>query len=163
MATQTAQLLEDLLLALRASHAHVDLSTAGGTPRVIVDEGAEPPVGPPWVALGLPDDIECEPGEVGLTSWWVSGSFKWVGYVAGTADTPYNRALRAMELASDVITALNNAWRSNGVGGYTIIHKLPRFQVTAGPFVGDSSDDLLSEGIAFGSIRFTIDSETGGI
>lgn len=135
MATSHAALvLTDLLTALRADLGTYDLSTVGGTPRVVIADGPEPPVGPPWLALAAPS-IEVSYDGASLGEYWVKASLLFYGCVAFTAETTENRAFAALDFADEVITAIQNAHRTSS---FTALYALPVLTVTL--------DDVFGEG-----------------
>lgn len=153
MATHIEELYNDLLLALRAAHTYVDLSTSNGTPRVIVDGKAELPTRAPWLVLGPPQDLSVTVDEVGHRHYRVQFKVLWVGYVAAATDSTFDRTLRATELADDVIRAVNTAWTTTN-GTYDFIHLVTELTHRCPTLIGGSSGDGLAVASAEGEIEF---------
>lgn len=152
MATHIEEIYADLLLALRTAHTYVDLSTASGTQRVIIDGYGEMPISPPWLVLGPPEDLFVEVDEIGHRHYRATYKIQWRGVVAAGLDNPYTRTLRAAELADDVIRAVNTAWTTTD-GTYTYIHQCTRISHKVPHISGGSSGEGLTMAEAQGEIE----------
>lgn len=152
MATHIEEIYADLLLALRASHTYVNLSTASGTPRVIVDGHGEMPTSPPWLVLGPPEDLSVEVDEIGHRHYRATYKMQWRGVVAAGLDNPYTRTLRAAELVDDMIRAVNAAWTTTD-GTYDFLHQCTRITHRVPTISGGSSAEGLPLAEAVGEIE----------
>ncbi len=110
MASHASLILADLLTALRADLGVYDLSTVSSTPRVVIADGGHPPVSPPYVLISAPSR---EPSYSGpLTEYHVVYSCEWWGFAGAAAETTESRAMAALDLASEVVAAVQAAHAS---------------------------------------------------
>lgn len=151
MASDVRTLIGEVLVALRADLGDYDLSTTSGTARVVVGEYEEPPTsGAPFIALRY---------ERGRSGYGVSplGQYETaydlvvVCWAPCDLDDPSERALDAMDLAAEVITALQAA-HYDGVT-YPTINGCTRLEVEDIEIYGDGVNLPAGYGVATFTVR----------
>lgn len=110
MAAFLGGLLADMLTALRTDLGAYDLSTVSGTHRVMLAEDGFPvTLAPPFVAIGSPEPVRVDYSDgAPLTQYRVAAEIPIFCFAPATADTPSSRMLAALDLASEVVTALQD-------------------------------------------------------
>lgn len=107
MAAESRTITTALRDALRANHAHYNLSTSGSTAKVLVGEPRldGPPVAAPFVFLGPPSLTWTYESDMG--QYVMQGTHEWAGIVA--SDAPLTSKgeviLDALDLVDDIATA----------------------------------------------------------
>ena len=152
MASHARSVLGDLLTALRASHAHFDLSTSSSTPRVVIGEAMAPPVTAPMVYLSAPRVVS-EYGQAHISAYDVTGTITWIGFVASDSLDAAERVLDALDLADDVATAIEDAHHNSS---YTTLYGLHRLLVTVDDAIGEGQDMPDGYGIVLGTITYRV-------
>lgn len=160
MGAKARDIIGAILTALRVDHSALggtyDLRTSLGQARVVWDDGALFPPVVPFVTLGgLELRTNYEDG-ASLGEYGVRGRMTWFGFVQGDL-TPDDRAFAALDLANDVISAIQRAHAdpNNELG------QLVRCLVSLEDVFGDGSDQLQGYGVAWGMIEFTRTSVLG--
>lgn len=121
MASHARDVLTDLLTALRVDLGTYDLSTVSSTPKVVIADGVDMALTPPFLALAAPA-VEPRYDEANLTEYWVRGTIAWYGCVPFTAETTESRAFAGLDFADEVITAIQTAHRTSS---FTTLYLLP--------------------------------------
>lgn len=142
----------ELLTALRVSGTHYDLSTSGSTPRVLIGEAVAPAVSAPMVYLSAPR-ITSEYGEAQIGAYDVTGTISWVGFIASDSLDPAERALDALDLADDVVTAIEDAHQTSS---NTYLYGLHRLLVTVDDVFGEAQDLPDGYGVVLGQITYRV-------
>jgi hypothetical protein len=158
MAARFRDILTDLYTALRAAHAVYNLSTVNSTPRVRWADGAMDPETTPLVLLG---------GLAARTSYSQAAMgqydnkyrMEWWGFVSAPDLSPEARVLAALDLADDVINALQVAHRTSS---YTTLYQMTELIVSLEDVFGDGDDVPPGFGVAWGVIDITA-TDTAGI
>ena len=150
MASHARLVLTDLLTALRTDLGDYDLSTVNGTPKVVVADGPEPPVGPPWVALAAPA-VEPHYDGGSLDEYRVTGVLQWYACAAFTAETPESRAYAALDLASEVVARVHTAHRTSS---FATLYALPKLLVVLDDVFGEGPGVPPGAGMAQGRILY---------
>lgn len=153
MASHARLVLVDLLTALRAAHTHYDLTTVSGTHKVIIDDGQPPPIAPPWVVLAAPQVKVEHNAETPLTQYRVVGKVQWWAYVAATTESTEARAFAALDLAFDVVKAIQTAHKTPSFTTlFTLSLLEPAIEETE--VVGDASVGGVPYGAARGMLLY---------
>lgn len=158
MSSHMSDVLDALLTVLRASHAHYDLSTSGGTARVDVADGGLPPIGPPFVLIAAPT-VSIEYGQL-LTQYSVSAELEWWGWAPTTDLSTLSRVKAALDLSDDVATAIQNAHHNSPS---TVLASATRLLVQVDDVFGESTIDPPGSGLVHGRIQYTVDFLDRGI
>lgn len=152
MASFARQVMQDVLTALRQTHEHVDLATVDGTQRVVIDAGEPPVLSAPWVVLSPPEIPIGHSAVTPLTQYEEEGTFEWWGFVASDLEDTTERALDALDLANDVVKALQTAHTQPAT--YTALGVC--LELIFGPIKisGAASIDGIPYGVAYGSVTY---------
>ena len=138
MAATVRTLFAELLVALRASHSLYDLRTTDSTYRVLVGEYEVPPTsGQPFVALRF-EDGSSGYGQAPLGQYEPGGAIVVAAWVPCDADDPSERALDAMDLANDCITAIQNA-HAGSPATYPVLTGFHRMEAEGLEVYGDGA------------------------
>jgi hypothetical protein len=107
-------MMTDLFTALRTNLGTFDLSDVGGTSRVAyADAGLERlPTTPPWLLFTAPTPKSTY-GQAAMGDYQLDGRLEWFGYAYTTALDVQTRVNAALQLAHEVITAVENAHASS--------------------------------------------------
>lgn len=157
MAAQFRDILTGIYTALRANHATYDLRTTNDLKRVVWDDGQQFPMFSPLVVLGGLS-IRTTYGSANLGSYDNNGSLEWYGFVSAPDLDPENRMLAAVDLANDVITALQNAHHT---ATNTTIYNTTQLLPTLEDVFGDGYDELSGFGVAWGRVTWQRISQSG--
>lgn len=155
MASHARLLLEELLTALRQEHEHFDLSTVDGTHRVVVDEAEAPVLSGPWVTLSAPHPTVDHSAYTPLTEYQIRGTLEFWAFAPSEEESPEARAFAALDLAHDVVKALQVA--------HTQVETYPNLGACSlllpvGPVevYGDASVAGIAYGLAKGTIAYEV-------
>lgn len=154
-------LLDDIYTVLRVDHATnggtYDLSSDNGTHRVVWGEGFPKAVVPAVLLSGLQLRTAYEEA-ANLGEYAVRGRIEWWGIVGAAGLLPEYRALAAVDLANDVISALQRGHADNANGN---LFQCEEFLVTLEDVFGDAQDMAPGYAVAWGYIDFLRSSVTG--
>lgn len=164
MSANFRNLYAELLDALRQDHTAVggtyDLSTVSGTHRVVWGETSIRHIPPATVLLGgIQGRSTYDAAAMG--QYAVRYTVEWTGLVSTATQTPEDRALSAIDLANDVITATNRAHKPSS--GYTYLPDVTEFLVSLDAIYGDGDDIPATFGVAMGTITMLLVDVTEGI
>lgn len=160
MASYFRSVYTEVLAALRVDHVSLyggsyNLSTVSGTPCVDWGDGGRQVEFSAGGALVLLGGITSKQGYDGATmgEYGVRTKFEWFGFVATDDQSPETRALAAIDLANDLMGALNRA-HANASGTNPVIHDLTEFLCSLDAVYGDGDDIPPGMGVCFGSIEY---------
>ncbi len=156
MASHARLVLTDILIALRADLGDYDLSTVSSTPRVVIADGGHPPVGPPYVLISAPA-VEST-YDAPLTEYHVIGTMEWFAFAAATAETTESRAFAALDLADEIMTAIQNAHHTSS---FTALYALTVLRVWTTDVFSDGPDVPAGMAYVKGVIRYETDLSRG--
>jgi hypothetical protein len=162
MAANLRNIVADLFTALRVDHTltggSYDLSTSSGTPKVLwADEGLLVDRAPLVVIGGLSVETSYDDG-ASLGEYTNTGRLEWWAFVAVNSVAAEDRALAAVDLANDIITAVQNAHQDPS---YTYLYTVTKLLVTLEDVFGDALDAPATMAAARGRIDFVTTSVRG--
>lgn len=158
MASKARLVLIDLLTALRTAHFHYDLTTDSSTVRVVIADGGHPPVRPPYVLLTAPRMKSAYEGAP-LTEYHRTWEMEWWAFAPCTVDTTENRAYGGLDIADDVVTAIENAHHNPS---FTALYELTTLLVSYDDVFADGLDEPVGSAQVHGTIEFSTTLTRGG-
>lgn len=148
--------LTELLTVLRTDLGTYDLSTTSSTPRVVIADGGPPRCTPPYVLVAAP--VLRSSYDADLSEYMVRGEIEWWGYVAPTASDPESRTFAALDLASEIVAAIETAHASPS---RTTLHPLVTLLPELVEVFGDGPEVPPGMGIAHGILTYSAVRATG--
>jgi hypothetical protein len=142
--------LAELLTVLRADLGTYDLSTVTGTPRVVIADGGPPQCAPPYVLIAAP--VLRSTYDANLAEYLVRGEIEWWGYVAPTTSDTEARTYAALDLASEVVSAIETA---HADPARTTLHTLTTLLPDLVEVFGDGPEVPPGCGIVHGILTYT--------
>lgn len=117
--------LSEIIAALRLSTLYQDLTSSGGTHRVLIADGGLPESLLPVVLLAAPDvDLS---HDASLREYHVTGTINWWGWAAAPSLDLGQRIQTALELADQVVRTVQTAHATPAnVTLYALTQLLPR-------------------------------------
>lgn len=145
-------LMADLFSALRTNLGTYDLSDSGGTHRVsYADAGlASLPTLPPWILLSAPV-TRATFDQAALGTYQVTGQLEWWAWAPSTATDVATRIGAAVQLAHEMIVAIENAYASPSFA--TLYGSTPQLLCEVLDVFGDGPE--LGGGVPFTHGRIT--------
>jgi hypothetical protein len=144
--------LQELLTVLRSDWGDHDLSSSGGTHRVVIGRAQEPPVSAPFLYLAVPSRIDDSYGEAPLGEYDQSAEIEFMGFVpSDTLDTS-ERALDALDFQEELERKITVAHKTAAnTTLYSLLSLLPVFDEPMGADEFELPDGMV---LVHGTIKY---------